>query len=542
MPGKQQAAGQSGKRGFQAFSGIFWPGARIRPARCAGQNLPARPMSLGAGHSVHPSPGSQPQPRRPMQGIDSMHELTPPPRRRACWPNNCRGPGTLPAMAKPTTFQEHPMSLFGAMNTAISGLNAQSSAFGNIGDNVANSQTVGFKRVDTSFEDYLTSSTASNNSSGAVVARPSYVNTVEGTVKQTDNALNLAISGQGFFSISRPVGDTSTGAPVFQTQGAFTREGDFSLNKGGYLVNASGDYLNGWTANSAGVLDQTTTAPIQIGESGYSPVPTSTADLAANLPASPDGSAIATQIPVIDSLGRSQTLNLSWTPTTGVSNSWNVSVSQGGSATPLGTATIAFGATGNPAAPEGTVGSVTSTSGALTGSTFAAGGVATVGVTANFGSGSQAITLNLGHFAQPDGLTQFSGTTYSLSSLTQNGVPPGSYNGVTMNPNGDVVVNYDNGQSRVLARVPVVTFADPNALQRDNGQAFLATHDSGAAQTKQAAANGAGSLVTSSLESSNVDIASEFTKLIVAQRAYTANTKMVTTADELLTATIDMKR
>ncbi len=434
------------------------------------------------------------------------------------------------------------MSLFGAMNTAISGLNAQSAAFGNIGDNVANSQTTGFKRIDTNFEDYLTSSTKTNNVSGAVVARPDYVNTVEGSIKQTDKVLNLAISGQGFFSINRPVGDTPAGAPVFQTQGEYTREGDFALNKSGYLVNASGDYLNGWVANAKGVLDQTKTVPIQIGTSGYSPVPTSTADLAANLPASPDGSAIATQIPVVDSLGRSQTLNLSWSPTAGVSNSWDVTVSQGGAATPLGTATIAFGAAGNAAVPEGTAGSITSTSGTLTGSTFAVGGPATLGVTADFGNGAQAITLNFGHFGQADGLTQFAGTTYNLSSLTQNGVPPGSYNGVTMNPNGDVVVNYDNGQSRVLARVPIVTFANPDALQRDNGQAFLATHDSGAAQTKQAAANGAGSLVTSSLESSNVDIANEFTKLIVAQRAYTANTKMVTTAEEMLQVTIDMKR
>ena len=87
------------------------------------------------------------------------------------------------------------MSLFGAMNTAISGLTAQSAAFGNIGDNIANSQTVGYKRVDTSFEDYLTTSTTAANQSGAVFARPDYVNTVQGTVTQTDKPLDLAIAG-----------------------------------------------------------------------------------------------------------------------------------------------------------------------------------------------------------------------------------------------------------------------------------------------------------------------------------------------------------
>ncbi len=431
------------------------------------------------------------------------------------------------------------MSLFGAMNTAISGLSAQSAAFGNIGDNVANSQTVGFKRIDTSFEDYLTTSSATSNQPGAVVARPDYVNTVQGTVTQTDNPLDLAIAGQGFFVVSRPIGEAK-GVPLFRPQPGYTRAGDFSLNKDGYLVNGSGDYLNGWAADTKGALDQTTTVPIRIGQSGYSPVASSTASLAANLPATPGPGAIATQIPIIDALGRQQTLDLSWTPSA-TANTWTVSVSQGGAATPLGTATITFGAAGNPAAPEGTVGSIVGTAG-VTGSTFATGGPATLGIAADFGAGPQAITLGLGHFGQADGLTQFAGTSYSLRALTQDGVSPGSYSGVTMRPNGDVVVNYDNGQSRVQARVPIVTFANADALQRENGQAFSTTRESGAAQTVQSGTNGAGTLVASAVEGSNVDIAKEFTKLIVAQRAYSANTKLVTTADELLQSTIDMKR
>ncbi len=103
-------------------------------------------------------------------------------------------------------------------------------------------------------------------------------------------------------------------------------------------------------------------------------------------------------------------------------------------------------------------------------------------------------------------------------------------------------MNYDNGQSRTIARVPVVTFNAPDALQRQNGQAFTTTVGSGSPMAEDASTNGAGDLVTSSVESSNVDIASEFSKLIVAQRAYSANTKMVTTADDLLQQTIDMKR
>lgn len=433
------------------------------------------------------------------------------------------------------------MSLFGALTTAISGLSAQSAAFGNIGDNVANSQTVGYKRVDTNFEDYLTTSSPVANQSGSVVARPDYVNTVQGTVTQTDSPLNLAITGQGFFSVTRQVGETN-GVPLFTPNPEFTRAGNFALNKGGYLVNSDGEYLNGWLADSAGTLDQTKTQPIQIGQSGFSPQPTKNATLAANLPATPDGSPITTQIPATDALGKSQTLNLSWTQVAGAANTWGVSVTQGGSATVLGTAQVTFGPGGAPGAPQGTLSSVGAATGALTGSAFSVGGAATLGIAADFGSGAQPITLNLGHFGQSDGLTQYAGTTFSLRALTQDGVPPGGYSGVTTQANGNVVVNYDNGQSRVVARVPLVTFANANALQRQDGQAFTATQGSGAAQTMQAGTNGAGQLIVSSVESSNVDIAAEFTKLIVAQRAYTANTKMVTTGDELLQATIDMKR
>src|SRR4051794_22090729 len=191
------------------------------------------------------------------------------------------------------------MLLFGALSTAISGLNAQSAAFGNISDNVANSQTTGFKRVDTSFVDYLTTSTAKENEPEAVVAQPSYVNNVQGTVTQTDNPLGMAITGQGFFAVSQAT-SVSNGVPTFNTQQFvtaqvvpqkaacgrardrkanfssansptdrvsegvpghhrgvpgqlqqfYTRAGDFSVDANGYMVNSAGQYLNGWAMNA----------------------------------------------------------------------------------------------------------------------------------------------------------------------------------------------------------------------------------------------------------------------------------------------------
>ena len=185
------------------------------------------------------------------------------------------------------------MSLFGAMNTAVSGLSAQSSAFGNISDNVANSQTIGYKRVDTSFIDYLTTSTAANNVPGAVVTRPDYVNNVEGTITQTDNTLALAITGQGFFAVSKLAG-MANNVPTFGVQQEYTRAGDFQMDKSGYLVNSAGLFLNGWAVTN-GVVNQNTLTPIQVSQTVFNPIATDNVALSANLPATPTpGTATAT--------------------------------------------------------------------------------------------------------------------------------------------------------------------------------------------------------------------------------------------------------
>ncbi len=435
------------------------------------------------------------------------------------------------------------MSLFGAMSTAISGLSAQSSAFGNISDNVANSQTVGFKRTDTSFIDYLTTSTATTNDSGAVVARPDYVNNVQGTVQQTDDPLGLAIAGQGFFAVSRQSGDVS-GQPTFSPQQFYTRAGDFKMDKNGYVVNSAGDYLNGWSVDSTtGTVNRNAIAPIQVDQTVFNPVASTQVTLSANLPATPAaGAPISSQIQVYDGLGTAHTVSLDWAQVG--ANDWTVSVNVPDdiNAAARGTAEVTFGAASGNGVPDGTVGDVKNGTGSVTSAGYAAGAPASMTFTADFGSGPQSIQLDLGTYGQANGVTQYAGTQYSLRGITQNGVPPGSFSGLSTRASGDLVVNYDNGQSRVIGRVPVVTFNNPDALQRQDGQSFTATTESGTPLAEDASSNGAGNLVVGSVESSNVDIASEFSKLIVAQRAYSANTKMVTTADDLLQQTIDMKR
>jgi flagellar hook protein FlgE len=440
------------------------------------------------------------------------------------------------------------MSLFGSLNTAISGLTAQSTAFGNISENLSNAQTVGYKRVDTSFIDFLTTSTAQQNQPGAVTAKPDYINNVQGAITQTDNPDALAITGQGFFAVSEANG-TSDGLTTFDAQQFYTRAGDFTINAQGFLVNSAGQYLNGWSVNpTTGQANQNNLAPIQINQTSANPVATSNVNLSANLPDTPaTGTATSTdplssQITVFDALGTSHAVDLNWVQNS--SDDWTVSITAPDDTTggQLGTADVQFGSASGNSVPEGTIGQISSPTGTVSTAGFTPGQPATLQFTANFGEGNQTITLNLGNYGQTNGVTQDAGTAYAQRGLTQDGVPPGAFSGVTLQSNGDVVVNYDNGQNRTIAQVPVVTFNDPDALQAQNGEAFTTTDGSGTPLAEVAGSNGAGSLVTSSVENSNVDIATEFSQLIVAQQAYSADAKVVTTADELLQTTIDLKQ
>jgi flagellar hook protein FlgE len=436
------------------------------------------------------------------------------------------------------------MSLFGAMNTAISGLTAQSGAFTNISDNVANSQTVGYKQVDTAFKDYLTTSDVSINESGSVIAIPQYMNNVQGTVTQSNNPLALAISGQGFFPVSQAT-TNSANQTSFNATPYYTRTGDFQMNANGYMVNSAGMYLNGWTVNPVtGSVNQSQLAPIQVAQSVFNPVATSQISLSANLPATPTaGTPISTQVTVYDGLGTAHAVNLTWTQN--ASNDWTVAAASPDDTTSpavVNSADVKFGATsGNPVA-NGTVGSLGTPTGSVTTTSYGANAPANVTFTMNFGQGAQSIALDLGTFGAASGLTQYAGTTYALNGLTQNGLQPGSFSSISTNASGDISANYSNGQSQVIAKVPLITFADPNGLQSQNGQAYTMTTASGIANIQSSGSNGAGTLVTGSVEASNVDIASEFSKLIVAQQAYSANTKLVTTADQLLQETINMKQ
>jgi flagellar hook protein FlgE len=176
-------------------------------------------------------------------------------------------------------------SLFAALGVSVAGLSAQSQALGNISDDLANSQTTGFKNIGTSFADLVTASSATDNSPGGVTATPQYQNDVQGTIASSTTSTNLAISGQGFFQVESAT-QTAEGTTAFTGSTYYTRQGDFTENKDGYLVNSSGFYLEGYPISSSGTVDSSSTQPIQISSLLDNPVPTTQVTYAANLPAS----------------------------------------------------------------------------------------------------------------------------------------------------------------------------------------------------------------------------------------------------------------
>ncbi len=323
------------------------------------------------------------------------------------------------------------MSLFGSLTAAISGLTAQSRSLGNISDNIANSQTVGFKRIDTNFISYITASSQTANSPGAVIARPAYTNTVQGTVEQSENPLSLAIGGQGFFSVAQAKG-TVNGQPIFDERQFFTRAGDFSRDTDGYLVNGSGYYLQGWPVDATGNPDRTTIAPVRVNQQVFNPVATTEIQLSANLPADVPATPIATQAQLYDSLGRLHTVNLTFSATT--ANNWTaqIDVPDDVNAANRGTVVLNFGSNAVPAVADGTIGAFGAATGSITPpGTTANGDPAALDFTVDFGEGAQVVSLSLGQFGVAAGLTQYAGSEFAVRDLAQDGVPLGAFAGLT---------------------------------------------------------------------------------------------------------------
>ena len=436
-------------------------------------------------------------------------------------------------------------SLFGALTVAVGGLTAQSDAIGNISDDLSNAQTTGFKSIGTDFQSLVTDSSATVNDPGGVTSIPLYQNNLQGNLVQSGTPTSLAITGSGFLPVESASIDAG-GATNFSGNILFTRQGDFTLNSSGFLVNSSGYYLLGYPVSAAGVVDKSQTTPIQLSQLLDKPVATSDSTYNANLPAGVTaGSFTSTPstIQIFDAEGAQHEMSLSWTKTG--TNQWNltIDVAKGVSASSDYTATLPV--TFNGASNAGTIESIGAVSAgdAATPSAAVAGKPASISFTLNFpGAGGQSMTLNLGDYDAAGGVTQFadSSNQVSVSSFQQNGLPQGSFSSLAVNSSGLVSINYNNGTSAVIAQIPIVTFFAQDQLQRVTGGAYSANLASGSPQYDDAGSNGAGSVVGGSLEASTVDIATEFTDMIQAQQIYAANAKTITTVDNMLNTIINV--
>ncbi|MFT9296895.1 MAG: flagellar hook protein FlgE [Gluconobacter sp.] len=417
------------------------------------------------------------------------------------------------------------MSIINSLNTAVSGLNSQSHAFSDLSNNIANSQTTGYKAATTSFADYVTSNDLASDGeslSDSVAATTRQHTDNQGMVVSSTNTLALAISGNGFFNVVQPTGSTtSSTAPTFSSQQFYTRNGDFSQNNQGYLVNTSGYYLEGYQVGSEGALSSTL-SPIKISDSvAFQPTKSTTVSLSAAIGSTSGAEGTNTSTATAyDSKGNAQEVSLNWNQSSTDPLVWTVS----NSADSSNSATVKFNSDGSLAS--------------VNGASQSTGSAATFSYTGL----PQDMTVSLGTIGSTSGVSLATDSSnYSTNpTMTTDSVTSGTFTGLSMQSDGSVMATFDNGLSQLLAKIPLSTFADPNGLSAQNGQAYTATASSGAPTVNAVNTNGAGTLSTSSTESSTTDLTSDLTKLIVAQQAYGANTKIVTTANQLLQTTLAM--
>src|SRR5664279_4853742 len=451
------------------------------------------------------------------------------------------------------------MGLFDALTTAVSGLQAQSFAMQNISGNIANSQTISYKGTNTSFEDLIPGGSVPRlQVAGGVLASSAATNSVQGAIQTATSGTDMAINGDGYFVVQTPQ-SYSGSTPNFGGVESFTRRGDFQLNANGYLVNGSGYYLEGIQIDpTTGLPAGNLAAPLQFQNNFLPANATTTVDYGLNLPTTPTTAAFSSTVPnselinpanftvahdptvagtgkvigtdvstfvdesidggavtVYNATGTPANLQLRWAKTDSVANggvdTWELFYQVDSTAT--GT-TVAWQNAGTDF--------VFDTAGKLNPSIT---NTALTGVTLN---GTVVGNINL---ASPIGsITQFASTNgnSSVTQIQQNGYAAGQLQSIAVTGTGTITGTFSNGQNVALAVVPLVHFNGPNALKALDGGAYQATDDSG-----PAIQGASGKIVGQSLEGSNTDIATEFTKLIVTQQAYSANTKVITTANQM---------
>lgn len=427
------------------------------------------------------------------------------------------------------------MSIVKAMYSGVSGLGAESSALGIVGDNIANSNTIGFKKSRSQFEDQLGGAVGSATGAGVRMARTQQI-FAQGTLQTTGQATDLALSGDGFFVMK---------GTVAGVQGDFfTRDGSLSVRNDGTLVNPAGMAAQGYKANGDGTFSSSVT-DISIPAAALPPRATTKLTVTANMSATstpPAGpwdpqnpgptSNLSTSMTTYDSLGNAHTVDMYFRNTG--PGQWEYHALARG-------AEVAGGTPGqNTEVATGTM--TFNTNGALQDVTPGAGGT----VSFNGATPNQALAFELGNPIAAGGTglagcTQF-GSPSAISAQSQDGFTSGDLSGVKIDGDGIVSGVYSNGQTVAAGKMAIAKFRANEGLGRAGHNMWVATKESGDAALGVVGTGGRGSVVSGALEQSNVDIAEQFVDLITHQRAFQANSKTITTADEMLQQLMTIKQ
>jgi len=434
-----------------------------------------------------------------------------------------------------------------ALNTGVSGMRAEGDAIGVIGDNIANVNTVGFKKQRSIFQDMLGRSITQGNSAmlpGSGVTLGKVQNMFEqGTLSSTGVSTDLSLNGEGFFVVKGTVSGV--------TGDFYTRAGQFTVDNTGALVNPGGMKLQGYTASNPPGTFASALSDVTIPLNAIPPKVTANATVVANLDSSSTPPVDSLGIPLAwDPLNPSTTSNHSTSMTVydslGNAHSMDVYFRNAGS-NAWEYHAIVSGDEVNPPQPgrnveigSGTMGF--NTSGAL--DTLTAG----VPATADFlnAAPGQAIAFDFGSTVAGggtglDGLTQFAAKS-NTQQQSQDGYASGDFSGVTVTSQGVVEGIYTNGQKIPISQLGIAKFTSNDGLSRANAGLWMQTRESGEPALGSANSGGRGAISGGALESSNVDLAEEFVELITHQRAFAANSRTITTADEMLQETLQLKR
>ncbi len=433
------------------------------------------------------------------------------------------------------------MSLMTALYTGATGLESSSLELSVVGDNVANANTIGFKGSRAAFADAMAQSLIGGAATGGgqrgLGVKLQVVQKIltQGALTNTGLATDLAIDGGGFFVVK---GNHAGAEGTY-----YTRAGQFTVDEDGFLINLQGLRVQGHPADATGQIAGASVGDLQVGNASNAPLASRSITVRANLqadattpttPWSPGAAAAAsnhsTSVTVYDSLGQAHQVDIYFRKTGAGAWEWHALTDGGGltggtagAPTEIATGTLTYDA-------EGRLTAATSS-----GTFNPLGATNPQALAFNFGTPTGGSGTGL------DGITQFAGAS-ATSFVNQDGYASGDLSRISIDGQGRVVGAFTNGQSRILGRVALASFEAPDQLMRKGGNLFSEMPASGPAVVGAASTADRGAIIAGALEQSNVDLAGEFIRMIAAQRGFQANSKTLTTADQLLAELMTIKR